>query len=83
MTAHGSMQRVLLTGGAGFIGSHVGERLLARGDDVCVLDNFNDFYDPAIKRRNAALLEAAGARVVTGDIRDREAALTFEILTPR
>lgn len=65
------MARVLLTGGAGFIGSHVGEKLLARGDEVCVLDNFNDFYDPAIKRRNAALLAAAGARVVTGDIRDR------------
>ena len=65
------MARVLLTGGAGFIGSHVGEQLLARGDEVCVLDNFNDFYDPAVKRRNAARLEAAGARVVTGDIRDR------------
>jgi UDP-glucuronate 4-epimerase len=65
------MARVLLTGGAGFIGSHVGEKLLARGDEVCVLDNFNDFYDPAVKRRNAERLEAAGARVVTGDIRDR------------
>ena len=66
------MQRVLLTGGAGFIGSHVAERLLARGDRVVVLDNFNDFYDPALKRRNAAALEAAGAEVVTCDIRDRE-----------
>jgi UDP-glucuronate 4-epimerase len=66
------MQRVLLTGGAGFIGSHVAERLLARGERVVVLDNFNDFYDPALKRRNAAALEAAGAEVVTGDIRDRE-----------
>jgi UDP-glucuronate 4-epimerase len=60
--------RVLLTGGAGFIGSHVGERLLARGDELTVLDNFNPFYDPALKRRNARLL--AGARVVEGDIRD-------------
>ena len=62
--------RVLITGGAGFIGSHVAERLLARGDDVWVLDNFNDFYDPAIKRANARAL--AGATIVEGDIRDVE-----------
>ena len=62
------MTRILVTGGAGFIGSHLCERLLARGDEVCVLDNFNDFYDPAIKRANAAALE--GARIVEGDIRD-------------
>ena len=63
--------KVLVTGGAGFIGSHLCERLLGRGDEVVVLDNFNDFYDPAIKRRNVA--EAlAGAEVVEGDIRDRE-----------
>jgi UDP-glucuronate 4-epimerase len=64
--------RILLTGGAGFIGSHVGERLLARGDAVHVLDNFNDFYDPALKRANARLLAQAGAEVTAGDIRDRE-----------
>ena len=63
------MGRVLVTGGAGFIGSHVVEKLCARGDEVVVLDNFNDFYDPEIKRRNAAALKA---RVVPGDIRDRE-----------
>ena len=62
------MPSVLVTGGAGFIGSHVAEKLLARGDEVTVLDNFNDFYDPALKRENAAALK--GARVVTGDIRD-------------
>ncbi|MCK6446306.1 MAG: SDR family NAD(P)-dependent oxidoreductase [Planctomycetes bacterium] len=62
--------KVLVTGGAGFIGSHVCEKLLARGDDVVVLDNFNDFYDPRIKRRNAALL--AKAEIVEGDLRDRE-----------
>jgi len=61
--------RVLVTGGAGFIGSHTCERLLARGDEVTVLDNFNTFYDPAIKRANAKELE--GARVVEGDIRDQ------------
>ena len=61
--------RVLITGGAGFIGSSLGERLLARGDEVVVLDNFNDFYDPAIKRRNAAEV-LAGARVVEADLRD-------------
>ena len=60
--------RVLVTGGAGFIGSHVAEKLLASGDEVVVLDNFNDFYDPAIKRANAAALR--GANVVEGDIRD-------------
>jgi UDP-glucuronate 4-epimerase len=63
------MKRILVTGGAGFIGSHVCEHLLARGDEVTVLDNFNPFYDPAIKRANAA--ELRGARVVEGDIRDQ------------
>jgi UDP-glucuronate 4-epimerase len=63
--------RVLVTGGCGFIGSHLTERLLARGDEVVVVDNFNDFYDPALKRANAELI--SGARVVTGDIRDAEA----------
>ncbi len=62
--------KVLVTGGAGFIGSHLCERLLARGDQVTVLDDFNAFYDPAVKRANAALLH--GARVVEGDIRDQE-----------
>jgi UDP-glucuronate 4-epimerase len=64
------MARVLVTGGAGFIGSHVAEALLARGDEVTVLDNFNDFYDPAIKRANAESL--GRATVVIGDIRDRD-----------
>ncbi|MFO0627816.1 MAG: GDP-mannose 4,6-dehydratase [Polyangiales bacterium] len=50
--------RVLVTGAAGFIGSHTAEHLLRRGDEVVGLDNFNDFYDPAIKRRNASILAA-------------------------
>jgi UDP-glucuronate 4-epimerase len=44
--------KLLITGGAGFIGSHLVEALAARGDSVSAIDNFNDFYDPAIKRSN-------------------------------
>ena len=46
--------RILVTGGAGFIGSHLVERLLAAGHTVAILDDFNDFYDPQIKRENIA-----------------------------
>ncbi|GBD93617.1 UDP-glucose 4-epimerase [bacterium BMS3Abin05] len=44
--------QVLVTGGAGFIGSHLSEKLLRRGDFVVVVDNFNDYYDPGIKEKN-------------------------------
>ena len=63
---------VLVTGGAGFIGSHLVDRRLVRGDRVVVLDDFNDFYDPRLKRLNvAAHLRSPGFRLVEGDIRDR------------
>lgn len=65
------MGSILITGGAGFIGSHLTRRLLARGDRITVLDDFNDFYDPARKRENVgAFLGRDDYRLVEGDIRD-------------
>ena len=62
---------VLITGGAGFIGSNLAERFLADGLRVVVLDNFDAFYDPEIKRRNISAAAAdPGYTLVEGDIRD-------------
>ncbi|MDH4265217.1 MAG: GDP-mannose 4,6-dehydratase, partial [Deltaproteobacteria bacterium] len=61
----------LVTGGAGFIGSHLVERLLAEGHGVIGLDNFDNFYDPALKRRNLTrALPNPKFRLVEGDLRD-------------
>jgi len=59
----------LVSGGAGFIGSRLAARLLERGEQVVILDNFNDYYDPARKRSNIAALHGAPV-VIEGDIRD-------------
>ena len=64
------VKRYLVTGGAGFIGSHLVMRLQAEGHRVTVLDNFNDFYDPAIKRANIARL--SDGEVIEADICDRD-----------
>ncbi|OGQ57175.1 MAG: epimerase [Deltaproteobacteria bacterium RIFCSPLOWO2_02_FULL_53_8] len=64
--------KILVTGGAGFIGSHLVDALLGRGERVAVIDNFNDYYDPALKREN---VEAHIANPLftlhESDIRDR------------
>ena len=63
--------RALVTGGAGFIGSHLVDALLADGWHVTVVDSFDPFYDPAIKRRNVARqLASTLYALVEGDIRD-------------
>lgn len=68
----GAMPRtIFVTGGAGFIGSHLCEALLDRGDAVIAYDNFDPFYDESIKRRNIeTCLNNENYRLVEGDIRD-------------
>jgi UDP-glucuronate 4-epimerase len=60
--------RSLVTGGAGFIGSHLTEELRARGDDVVAVDSFTDYYDPARKRENARGLDVLEHDLETADL---------------
>ena len=65
--------KVLVTGGAGFIGSHVCERLVSKGHGVVIVDSFDPFYDPAIKHRNIETVLTSGcARLVVADICNRD-----------
>src|SRR5215470_8727140 len=66
------MSSILITGGAGFIGSHLVDRLLAIGHQITVADDFNDFYDPTIKRENVrSHLASPQYQLAEIDIRDR------------
>lgn len=72
---HVGHKKVLVTGGAGFIGSHVAQFLLNRGDDVVVIDELNDYYDINIKKGNLEILRAMcpdekRLRIYIGDICD-------------
>lgn len=68
------MAKILVTGGAGFIGAHTARALLARGDDVVIMDDLNDRYDPRLKQARLDHMFQGGPapRVVKGDIRERE-----------
>ncbi|HUP00737.1 MAG TPA: NAD-dependent epimerase/dehydratase family protein [Gemmatimonadota bacterium] len=68
------MKRILVTGGAGFIGSHLCEALVGRGDEVVAFDNFDPFYGRRMKERNLEALRGAERfRLVEGDLRDATA----------
>jgi UDP-glucuronate 4-epimerase len=69
---------ILVTGAAGFIGSHLTETLLKRGEDVVAIDNFNDYYDPARKRANVAVFkDHPNLRLYEEDIRNAETISQF------
>ena len=81
-----SPRTFLVTGAAGFIGSHTAVRLLERGDRVVGLDNLNDYYDPARKRANLEEVRRVARRgqftFVEGDIRDRALVRSCSTSTP-
>jgi UDP-glucuronate 4-epimerase len=65
------MTKILLTGGAGFIGSHLAERLVSLGHSLTIIDELNDFYSPGMKRRNLSEIQTKGIfEFVEADICD-------------
>jgi UDP-glucuronate 4-epimerase len=65
---------ILITGGAGFIGSHLSEKIIDLGHKVVCVDNFNDYYDPAIKENNiSGIIDNENYRLYRADILDKKA----------
>lgn len=70
---------VFLTGAAGFIGFHAAQQLIKQGHNVVGYDNFNDYYDPQLKRSRAHILSKIGVEIVEGDLCDQHSLeLLFE-----
>jgi nucleoside-diphosphate-sugar epimerase len=63
--------KVLITGAAGFIGSHMAERLQKEGYQVIGIDNFSDYYDVSLKKRNAEVLLEKGIKIFNNDLREK------------
>ena len=80
-SAEGAGLSVLVTGAAGFVGTHCALALRRRGDGVVGIDNFNSYYDPSLKKARRALLGSHGVFVVEGDINDgRLLAKLFDVV---
>jgi nucleoside-diphosphate-sugar epimerase len=69
--------KILVTGAAGFIGSHTAERLKSLGHDVIGVDNFNDYYSLDLKNLNAKSLKDNGIEIIKKDLRDTDLAEVF------
>ena len=73
------MSRYVVTGAAGFIGSHLAERLLSEGHEVRCVDCFTDYYDPALKRENAAALDVLELDLAEAEIELDGVACVFHL----